>query len=211
MRNGIFTRRIAALLVLAFALAGGAAATGAGGLLFGLAEPGLNPDFMPGTPADLPELEFMGGFGYGVDHDGFIVGGFGLAFLDDTIYDAAYWDADGPDAVPVHAAGGVGGMVLGSRVVGWSRFHLDLALRAGLGGLGIKRLEGGAYAPEGYFIGYLEPYVEAGIGLVSWLHLGATLSYPIIANLIPGRPGSDLLWYSPSLGITVSFGEFGSW
>lgn len=56
---------------------GTAAAEGAGGVLLGLVDPDWNPDFLPA--ASSPRMEFMGGYGYGVTRDDFIIGGFGFA------------------------------------------------------------------------------------------------------------------------------------
>jgi hypothetical protein len=64
------------------------------------------------------------------------------------------------------------------------------------------------YDTKGYFIVYAEPYVELGLGFLPWMHLSAVLSYPFIGNLIPGKPVSDVAYHSPSIGATVTFGDF---
>jgi hypothetical protein len=196
-----------ALLCSAFLLLTGlaAGAQGAGGLLFGMVKPSWNPDFMPAVPSAFPEYSSIGGFGYGVS-DGMIVGGFGLAFLDYDIYSAANWSSS--SAVPRHAAGGVGGMILGSRIVGTRWAHLDLAARLGFGGMALSTKQGLYYDTKGYAVAYAEPYVELGLGLSPWLQLGAALGYPFIGNLIPGKPFDEALYFSPALEITVSFGSF---
>jgi hypothetical protein len=202
------TRITLALLGLVMTMAVPLAAEGAGGSFFGLVEPGWNPSFMPA--ASTPEMEYMGGYGYGVTYDGFIIGGFGLAFLDYDIYDKAKWSATG--AVPIHVAGGVGGVILGQRILGWESFHLDVAARLGVGGMGVSTRQGSPgsyyYVDSGYAIVYAEPYIEAGVGLVPWMHLSATFGYTLIGNFIPGRPMTDALFYTPTLGITMSFGSF---
>ena len=212
--------RFFAASVLALAFAGGAFpgsafAEGAGGPLFGLVMPAWNPSFMPEVPSSLPEFEYMGGYGYGLSRDDVIIGGFGLAFLDYNIYASENWG--GGSLIPMHVAGGAGGLVVGSRVIAAPGLHLDLAARLGLGGMGLARRELAAsylgsdfyrYATKGYAIVYAEPYAELGLGLTPWMRLCATLSYPLIGNFLPGKPFSEVFYYTPAIGLTVSFGKF---
>ena len=205
--------RIALFPIIALswaAFSGGAFAEGAGGLLFGLAQPSWNPGFMPAVPSDMPTFEYMGGYGYGVTRDGTIIGGFGLAFLDCDIYGAEGWSSS--SRIPAHVAGGAGGLVVGSRITG-SRFsHLDIAARLGLGGMGLATKDlstaDSSYSAEGFAIVYAEPYVELGLGLTPWMQLSATLSYSFIGNLIPGKPMSEVAYHTPVIGATVTFGDF---
>ncbi len=196
-----------ALAVILLVALGPAAAAGAGGLLFGMVEPDWNPSFLPS--AQTPQMEFMGGFGYGVTRDGLIFGGFGLAFLDyDLIGD--YQDA------AYHVAGGVGGMIVGSRVIGTRSLHLDVAARLGLGGMAkgtrtpytVDSVTYYWFVSKGWALVYAEPYIELGLGLTPWMHLGATLSYPILGNFIPGKPFTDICYFTPVLGFTLGFGDF---
>lgn len=187
-------------LVILISIAPPLAAEGAGGVIFQIVKPEWTPRFFGG--AAMPyDLEYVGGYGYGVTDEGLVIGGFGLGFFDtDTVsYD---YSADRD-----HLAGGVGGIILGTRVLG-SRFaHLDLDCRLGLGGVGYW----GASAPdgEGYAICYAEPYAELGVGLSPWMHLSVTLGYTLMGNLIPGKLFTDFLNHSPTLGFTTSFGGFG--
>lgn len=146
------------------------------------------------------DLEYVGGYGYGVAGEGLVIGGFGLGFFDANTVSYDY------SADRDHLAGGVGGVILGTRVLGTRFVHLDLDCRLGLGGAGYW----GPSAPEGegYAICYAEPYAELGLGLTPWMHLSATLGYAMMGNLIPGKFLSDLLNYCPTLGFTMSFGEF---
>jgi hypothetical protein len=201
-------RFLIAILLLA-ALGSASFAEGAGGLLFGMVQPGWNPGFMPAVPATQPEFEYMGGYGYGVTRDDLIIGGFGLAMLDYAIFDSASYQA-----ADRHIAGGAGGVILGSRIIGTGFLHLDVAARLGLGGVAeaTKSLDNGlsSFTRKGYAIIYAEPYVELGVGLSRWMHLAATLSYPFIGNFIPGKPFTSFLYYSPVLGVTMTFGDFRS-
>jgi hypothetical protein len=201
---------LALLLFACSTFAGSAFAEGAGGLLFGLVQPKWNPSFMPAVPDTLPDFEYMGGFGYGVTRDGTIIGGFGLAFLDYEIYDPRNWRSS--SQVPMHVAGGAGGLIVGSRVFGSASSHLDIAARLGMGGLGLATKDLSAYSsryePRGYAIVYAEPYVELGLGLTRWMHVSATFGYPYIGNLLPGKPLSALAYYTPTIGATVTFGSF---
>jgi hypothetical protein len=175
---------IAALL----ALASLASAEGAGGVVFGIAKPGWNPSFMP--EARMPvDLEYFGGFGYGVSEEGNIVGGFGIAFM---------------DAAGDRTAGGAGGMVVGHRLVQEAFVHLDLSARLGLGGMGED--VGGGW--EGHAIVYAEPLAELGIALTPWMRLSATLGYQFIGNFAPGKLFSEVLLRSPTVGLTVSWGDY---
>ena len=186
-------------LLFLLALAAPLAAEGAGGVIFQLVEPALTPRFL-GAAAMPYELEFIGGYGYGVTDEGLVIGGFGFGFFDANLVSYDYdWRNE-------HLAGGVGGMILGQRVFGTRNAHLDIDCRLGLGGAGYWSES----APDGrgYAICYLEPYAELGIGLTPWMHLSATFGYTLIGNLIPGRFFSELLAYSPTLGFTVSFGDF---
>jgi len=174
------------------------AAEGAGGLLFQVVKPAWNPAFLGGETMPY-DLEFMGGYGYGVTEEGMVIGGFGMGFFDTNLVSYDY------DRLNPHLAGGVGGVILGSRVIGTRSAHLDLDCRLGLGGVGSW---GGTAGARGYAICYAEPYAELGLGLTPWMHLSATLGYTVMGNLIPGRFFSDLFDHSPTLGFTLSFGDF---
>jgi hypothetical protein len=202
--------RLLLLALFLLALGGAAAANGAGGLLVGLVQPSWNPSFMPGVPSSLPDIEYMGGYGYGISREGTIVGGFGLAFLDYGIYDSANWEAS--SQASAHVAGGAGGLVVGSRVFGSRWSHLDIAARLGLGGMGLATkdaLSGSAgFVSKGYAIVYAEPYIELGVGLTRWMQLGASLSYLYIGNFVPGKPLNELVYFTPAVGISLTFGRF---
>lgn len=193
------------LILCALALFSGAAsAEGAGGLMFGVVEPGWKSSILP-EPSMPFDIECIGGFGYGVTSDGFVIGGFGFAFMDSEVVSYAAISQK-------HVAGGVGGLIVGQRVIGTEFIHLDAAIRLGLGGMGIANLgysSGDDGLPlVGYAIFYGEPYLELGVGLLPWLHLCADLGYPIYGNFIPGKPFQDVCYYSPSLTFSLSFGNF---
>jgi hypothetical protein len=175
---------MAAMISLAFL----ASAEGAGGVLFGMVKPAWNPSFMPDTRMPV-DLEYFGGYGYGVGEQGNIVGGFGMAFLDST--------GD-------RMAGGAGGMIAGYRLVGERFIHLDLAARLGLGGMGSD----GGSGWEGHAIIYAEPVAELGIGLTPWMRVSATLGYQFIGSFAPGKLFSDVVLRSPTIGFTVTWGDF---
>ncbi len=182
-------------------------AEGFGGLLFGLSQPAWNPSFLPAVPSGMPDFEYMGGYGGGITPDGLIVGGFGLAILDYAIYDQANWGSG--SQVQRHMAGGVGGLIVGSRIIATRFAHLDLAARLGLGGMGVADMGAShEYGSVGYALAYAEPYLELGLGLLPWMRLNAELGYPIFGNLIPGRPFGDLRYNTPVLALGVSFGSY---
>jgi hypothetical protein len=195
-RNSLTLAVLALLSLLAIPLS----AEGAGGMFFQVVRPEWNPDFLPG--ARMPyNLEYFGGYGYGVSQDGVIVGGFGCGFVDSGLLSPV------PDTGEKHLAGGVGGMIMGARIVGASVIHLDLAARLGAGGIGYHDPSAG-FQDMGYAILYAEPYAELGIGFAPWMHLSATGGYALMANFVPGEAFSDFINSSPTFGFTLSFGSF---
>jgi hypothetical protein len=190
-------------LALACALlftVGAHASGGTGGVFVGTVEPAWSTSFLP-LPGDrMPfNLEYCGGYGFGVDDEGVITGGFGLAFLDSDILN--------PGGSSSHIAGGAGGLVVGDRVIGSNTVHLDVAFRLGAGGCYVD-YAGTGDNRKGYAIVYVEPYAELGLGLTSWMHLAATAGFQMMGNIGPGSPFSDFLVYSPTLGFSITFGSF---
>jgi hypothetical protein len=177
------------LLVAAMiAVAALASAQGAGGVLFGMAKPDWNPSFIP-EPRMPVDMEYFGGYGYGVGEQGNIAGGFGLAFM---------------DSAGAGLAGGAGGMIVGYRLAGERFIHLDLIARLGLGGMGADSVSGWT----GHAIIYAEPLAELGIALTPWMRLSATLGYQFIGNFAPGKLFSEVLLRSPTLGFAISWGDY---
>jgi len=169
-------------------------------MFFQVVRPEWNPDFLP--EARMPyKLEYFGGYGYGVSYDGVIVGGFGFSFMDSGLM------SPGVDAGKKHLAGGVGGLIMGARIVGASVIHLDVAARLGAGGIDYHDPDA-SFQDMGYAILYAEPYAELGIGFAPWMHLSATVGYAFMANFVPGEAFSDFINSSPTLGFTLSFGSF---
>lgn len=193
--------RLLAILAALLILAGAASAEGAGGTFFQIVKPDWNPSFLPG--AQMPyAIDYFGGYGYGVTNDGAIIGGFGIGFLDSgTMGIDPSWSSKH------HIAGGVGGVLVGARLVGTRFMHLDLASRLGLGGLWYYNPTG-TWRNNGYAIVYAEPYAELGVGFTSWMHLSVTLGYTVMANIVPGLAFEDFVNNSPTLGFTLTFGNF---
>lgn len=163
-----------------------AAAQGAGGLIFDMAMPSLNPGFMPATIC-VEGIQTFGGYGYGVDEDDSIIGGFGVALI------GSMDSSDG-------ATGGFGGLIVGRRVIASHSFHLDLAARLGLGGA--------ANHDSGYAMFYAEPYIELGLGLTKWMRLSGTIGYQLIGNILPGNAATEVLIRTPTIGLALSWGSF---
>lgn len=188
------------LLVLLVFLAGFASAEGAGGSFFQVVKPEWNPSFLPDVRMPYT-LEYFGGYGYGVSDDGAIFGGFGFGFLDsDQMSSSPNWGVE-------HLSGGVGGMLVGARIVGLPMIHLDLVVRLGAGGVDYFNPSASAQ-DQGYAILYAEPYAELGLGFTRWMHLSMTVGYSLMANFVPGLPFEDFVNRSPTLGFTVTFGDF---
>jgi hypothetical protein len=187
-------RFLIAALALATALT--ASAEGAGGILAGIVKPAWNPSFLP--EALMPfDLEYVGGFGYGLTRDGGIVGGFGMAILDSSLLGSE-------PSSDMQLAGGIGGMVVGRRLLASRGLHLDLMGRLGLGGIALR--EGVDWG--GYAVFFVEPYLDLGIGLTPWMRLSANVGYQMIGNFAPGKLAEELLLRTPSLGFTITWGEY---
>lgn len=193
---GASLRLVAALLLILPSLAAQARPGGAGGILLGLERPAYAPSFLPSTGSE-GRVEELGGFGYGLDREGFIVGGFGSALLDQVLLV--------PDASREGAlVGGIGGMLLGQRLVDGRRLDLDLGLRIGLGGL--ARARGSGW--EGWAVALAEPYAELLVAVSPWMALSGRLGYRLLGNFVPGYAFQDLLVRTPVLGFSISWGSF---
>jgi len=171
------------------------ASAGAGGLIFGIQRPDLSPSFLPPSGASAG-VESIGGFGYALDAEGFIVGGFGMALLDQGIL-------DGGTMAEGSYAGGVGGLLVGQRLIGERRFKLDLSARLGVGGL--AQYQGDW---TGWAVVFAEPYAEATIVLSPWMALSAQLGYRLMGNFAPGLAFDRFFLLSPVLCFAVSWGSF---
>ena len=168
---------------------------GAGGLIFGIQRPDLSPEFLPSVGPALG-VEHLGGYGYGVDSTGFIVGGFGLAFLDHGLL-------GDPGTATENLAGGVGGMIIGQRAIDGQRVYLDLCLRIGLGGAGQK-----TDSWRGWALVYAEPYAELLVAVAPWMALSGQVGYRFMGNLAPGLAFEKLFLSSPVLTFALSWGRF---
>ncbi len=177
-------KRITTLLVLAAFLPLAAYAQGgAGGVTVG------TQIFNPAAANYDLGLFTMGGFGYGVTAAGQRIGGFGQAFINIS-----------PDR---STAGGVGGILVGQELRAGPAI-LGATLLAGLGGMGSS-----FFPPyRGYFIGFGELTLDAGLTLTPWMLLSVYGGMQVAANFIPGRPFSDALFYSPVAGVRISWGSF---
>jgi len=192
MKPRLRTDLCAFLLIL---MAGGLAAEGAGGTFASVQVPGLAPSFLPAEAA-VPGLRSSGGFGYGVDRDGFIVGGFGMGFVDDGLL-------GDPTAKGDKLAGGIGGLIIGQRLVRQGRVHLDLCLRLGAGG-GARN--SGSW--QGWAFAYAEPYAELLVELAPWMALSAQAGYRFMGNIAPVLSLQGISQRSPVIGLAVSWGAF---
>ncbi|MEI6877171.1 MAG: hypothetical protein WCL50_18820 [Spirochaetota bacterium] len=170
-------------------------AAGAGGVMFGLQRPDFAPSFLPSEGAEMG-IEHSGGYGYGVDRHGFIVGGFGMGFLDQGLL-------GDPSPSAVNLAGGIGGMIIGQRVLNGGRVDLDVALRLGLGGIGEKSEKW-----RGWALAYAEPYAELLVAITPWMALSAQAGYRFMGNFAPGLAFQKVFLRSPVLTFCVSWGSF---
>lgn len=157
---------------------------GAGGIFFGINDPYNLLKFLP---KNTNPLNYFGGYGYGVLGN-YIIGGFGLAVLNESIYDI-------DDGI----AGGFGGFVSGFQLINTYIVELDVIWWFGLGGIGVSE-------SEGYFAVYNEFTIELGLRLSLFTELFFYIGYQYIGNLIPG-PAFDLSNYTVTLGMRIAFGS----
>lgn len=155
---------------------------GCGGLFFGVSS---DWSFITFLHSNTQPLNYYGAYGYGV-LGRYIIGGFGLAVLNDSIY---YGDGG--------FAGGFGGLISGVKIIRTYVFDLDLLWWLGLGGVG--------FYDEGYFAFYNEFTLELGIRFTRWMELFFYVGYQFIGNLIPG-PALDFSNNTITIGTKVAFG-----
>jgi hypothetical protein len=196
------SRRLAIILLAlvaasqAFALPGGA-----GGIFVGAQQPAFAPAFLTAIGADGMTVEHIGGYGYGVDREGFIVGGFGMALVDPALLR--------PEPTGDRLAGGIGGMIIGQRLGQGGRVLLDLCLRLGLGGIalgGDAAADGGDW--RGWAVAYGEPYAELLVAATPWMALSVQAGYRFIGNFAPEAVFQGFFLRTPVLGFALSWGDF---
>jgi len=137
---------------------------------------------------DIEELT-VGGFGYGVDHHGQRVGGFGLAFF---------------SADPmVEFEGGVGGFINGQQL---SIGPLTAALVAWTG-VGCLTTDVPGIAGSWITL-FLEADVEVGWAITRWMQVTGYAGMQLLTNLSPGDPFEGLFFYTPVVGARIAWGSF---
>jgi hypothetical protein len=160
-------------------------AGGAGGMFFGV--PYFDPYF---SNYDLP-IQCMGGYGYGVSSDGQRYGGFGMGFFGGSALGGF--------------SGGVGG-VLSGQEFRLGSFVLAVNLLTGIGGLGTDAVG----VPGGYLIAFGQIDAEVGIVVWPWMQISGYGGMQAFANLLPGNPLQDVLYYTPVVGVRLAWGSFPS-
>lgn len=159
---------------------------GAGGLWFGVNGQKSLFSFIPSNTSD---FIYLGGYGYGVLYGRTIIGGFGFAILDISIFDSPYG-----------IAGGFGGLITGVKIFNSHIVDIDLIIWLGLGGIGVDET-------EGYFSGMIEFNINMGFKLTRWMELVLFGGYQIIGNIIPGIPFDSFYRYTLTFGIRLAFGS----
>jgi hypothetical protein len=176
----VFT--VGCVVALLFAGAGTCFAGGGGGVTFGT-------QWFDFGYANLDlDMTSIGGFGYGVSHDGERIGGFGMAMF-----------GQGPSG---GLAGGVGGMINGWEVR-LRPITVALNLWTGLGGMGFD-------APGdsgGYMVGFAELSLEVCVSITRWMRFECYAGYQVMGNFLPGDTFSSLLVYTPVVGGRVTWGS----
>lgn len=175
--------RVFALCLVLLSAAAPIMANGGGGIFYAVNSPFAdslgNSEFQPRA------LQQSGGFGYGIDRDGTKIGGFGLSFL---------------DASSNEAAGGFGGMLLGSySTIGPFSFAGNGML--GIGGLHLPGLldNGGALS----FLGQLD--LELGFPVTDWFQISAFAGVQFLLPVTSAYKGSI---HYPMMGLRLTWGSF---
>lgn len=136
-------------------------------------------------------LDYVGGMGFGIDHDGTVSGGFGVGFSEQK---------DGEKGV----SGGFGGLITGHRI--FKRpLNLIGLLFVGVGGVSDEgsadpKLQDGVFSIMG------EGTLEASLPL-SFFHPTVYAGYQVIASVGSGGIGETYLSYSPTIGFRMLFGD----
>jgi hypothetical protein len=137
-------------------------------------------------------LMYYGGFGYGVDWDGNIAGGFGFTIHQEPL-----------PGDPV-IAGGVGGFIAGRRLLA-RPLNLSLVTWTGVGGIG--RGQTPQESAEGYFIGFVEIDLEVGIPITRWFMPVVYAGYQLAGNFVPGTLFETFVSYTPVIGARICWGK----
>ena len=137
------------------------------------------------------QLNYVGGMGYGISHDGHVGGGFGVAFSE---------HGDGEDGL----SGGFGGVISGHRLINWP-INLLWLVYAGVGGVSDPRstdktLRDGVFAVMG------ETTLEASLPML-FFHPTVYVGYQVIASIDHGGMGDVFLSYSPTIGFRLLWGS----
>jgi len=178
-------------LILALAVAGSVAfADGGGGTYYG-AQTSRYPFLDQYSPTNNSMgLVYCGGYGYGVS-DRSIIGGFG----------AVLQDPDNETGI----RGACGGMVNGLRLV---RQPVNLSIVSWTG-LGVIFTGSYPTADKRHFLYVSEEIdLELGLPLTRWFMPTLYAGYQVAGNLVPDRPFSSFLSYSPVVGFRLAWGKF---
>lgn len=180
------------------------AAEGAGGVEFTQVV-GRDLWSLPGSarlPAGTGQISAVGGFGYGVDDDGMITGGFGMGISSRNLL-----LTDSPLGRPVNGFhAGYGGVMSGWQKR-WGPLVGLVTTRIGFGGADWASDASGPW--EGHTAGFsLLGMADAQLGVLvfPWFNLGLKAGVAGTVTLVPGEP--FLLAWAPTLGLRLSWGAF---
>lgn len=184
------TKKICVLGVLFLIALGVGFANGGGGVYYG--QQVAQYPFFENYDIDNNSLGliYYGGFGYGIDKDDIIKGGFGM-----TIYD--------PSGVS-GIAGGFGGVIAGVRLLKLP-LNISIVSYTGFGGLytGNHKTSPGS----GFFAVSGELDLEVGVPIFKWFMPVVYAGYQVQANVIPGKIFEGFLSYTPVVGVKMTWGS----
>ena len=176
---------VAAAAAIALFAAAGAFADGAGGVTHGMQYLDVEGGWYTADVA----ANTVGGFGYGVNHDGVRVGGFGLAFYSDDPC--------------VDFSGGVGGLINGQQL------SLGPLTAAAVLWTGVGCLTSDVPGLAGdWVVGFAELDVEVGWAVMPWMQVSCYAGMQVMGNVTGGTPFQEFLFYTPTVGVRVAWGSF---
>ncbi len=145
----------------------------------------------PGFSSTADRLDYVGGMGYGIEHDGRVAGGFGIGFTQ-----------NGEEEQGLSC--GFGGVISGYRIF-QDPLNVLALIYAGVGGVTDDASEDPRLR-EGSFAVYGEATLEASLPL-TFFHPTIYAGYQVIASVGEGGLGDAFLSYSPTVGVRILWGD----
>jgi hypothetical protein len=186
-----FMKTVSVILVLLTVICAGVSADGGGGVLFGY-QSATYPFFENyDVRNNNMGLTYSGGYGYGIDQNGVIGGGFGYGIFDAT--------------EKTEIGGGFGGFISGKRLL-TRPVTISIVSWTGFGGMSTGTYE--TDSGSGFFCVLEEIDLEIGLPVFSWFMPTVFVGYQVVGNVVPGQMFETFLSYTPVFGMRIQWGSF---